>query len=100
MVRRSELPNGIRIVSEHMPGVPSVTIGIWVIPGLLMMQALGQVLTGGGHSRAAAVRFLLPLIPMAPLLRRAMHDLWGSCVGAPDAASRQRHANRQSLPNR
>ncbi|HEX5016651.1 MAG TPA: hypothetical protein VFX15_03590 [Actinomycetes bacterium] len=54
-----------------------ITIGIWVIPGLLMMQALGQVLTGGGHSRAAAVLFLLPLIPMAPLLRRAMHDLWG-----------------------
>jgi len=33
MVRRSELPNGIRIVSEHMPGVPSVTVGIWVESG-------------------------------------------------------------------
>lgn len=33
MVRRSELPNGLRIVSEHMPGVPSVTIGIWVESG-------------------------------------------------------------------
>jgi predicted Zn-dependent peptidase len=33
MVRRSELANGLRIVSEHMPGVPSVTVGIWVESG-------------------------------------------------------------------
>jgi predicted Zn-dependent peptidase len=33
MVRRSELPNGLRIVSEHMAGVPSVTVGIWVENG-------------------------------------------------------------------
>jgi predicted Zn-dependent peptidase len=33
MVRRSELRNGIRIVSEHLPGVPSVTVGIWVESG-------------------------------------------------------------------
>jgi predicted Zn-dependent peptidase len=33
MVRRSELPNGLRIVSEYMPGVPSVTVGIWVESG-------------------------------------------------------------------
>ncbi len=33
MVRRSALPNGLRIVSEPMPGVPSVTIGIWVESG-------------------------------------------------------------------
>jgi len=33
MVRRSELANGLRIVSEHMPGVPSVTVGIWVENG-------------------------------------------------------------------
>ena len=33
MVRRSELPNGLRIVSEQMPGVPSVTVGIWVENG-------------------------------------------------------------------
>jgi predicted Zn-dependent peptidase len=33
MVRRSALPNGLRIVSEHMPGVPSVTVGIWVESG-------------------------------------------------------------------
>jgi predicted Zn-dependent peptidase len=33
MVRRSELPNGLRIVSEQMPGVPSVTVGIWVESG-------------------------------------------------------------------
>ncbi len=33
MVRRSALPNGLRIVSEYMPGVPSVTVGIWVESG-------------------------------------------------------------------
>jgi predicted Zn-dependent peptidase len=33
MVRRSELSNGLRIVSEHMVGVPSVTVGIWVESG-------------------------------------------------------------------
>jgi len=33
MVRRSELANGLRIVSEHVPGVPSVTAGIWVESG-------------------------------------------------------------------
>jgi len=33
MMQRSALPNGLRIVSEHMPGVPSVTVGIWVESG-------------------------------------------------------------------
>ncbi len=33
MVRRSELSNGLRIVSEKMIGVPSVTVGIWVENG-------------------------------------------------------------------
>src|SRR5574341_1277622 len=33
MVRRSELPNGIRVVSEQMAGVPSCTAGIWVESG-------------------------------------------------------------------
>jgi predicted Zn-dependent peptidase len=32
-VRRSQLPNGIRIVTEQMHGVPSVTVGIWVENG-------------------------------------------------------------------
>jgi len=32
-IRRSELPNGLRIVTEQMPGVPSVTVGIWVENG-------------------------------------------------------------------
>lgn len=32
-VRRSELPNGLRIVTEQMPGAPSVTVGIWVENG-------------------------------------------------------------------
>ena len=33
MVRRSALPNGLRIVSEQIDGVPSVTVGIWVESG-------------------------------------------------------------------
>jgi predicted Zn-dependent peptidase len=33
MIQRSQLPNGIRVVSEKMPSVPSVTIGIWVENG-------------------------------------------------------------------
>jgi predicted Zn-dependent peptidase len=33
MVSRSALPNGLRVVSETMPGVPSVTVGIWVENG-------------------------------------------------------------------
>lgn len=33
MVSRSVLPNGLRVISEAMPGVPSVTIGIWVENG-------------------------------------------------------------------
>lgn len=32
-VTRTELSNGIRVVTEDMPGVPSVTIGIWVENG-------------------------------------------------------------------
>jgi predicted Zn-dependent peptidase len=33
MVRRSELTNGIRVVSEQMANVPSATVGIWVENG-------------------------------------------------------------------
>lgn len=33
MVRRSELSNGLRVLSEPMPGVSSATIGIWVENG-------------------------------------------------------------------
>ncbi len=33
MVDRSQLPNGIRVVTERMEGVPSVTLGIWVENG-------------------------------------------------------------------
>jgi len=33
MIRRSQLPNGVRILSEEMSGVPSVTVGIWVENG-------------------------------------------------------------------
>ncbi|MDO9377556.1 MAG: pitrilysin family protein [Nocardioidaceae bacterium] len=30
LVRRTVLPGGLRVVTEHMPGVRSATIGIWV----------------------------------------------------------------------
>jgi predicted Zn-dependent peptidase len=33
LVSRSCLDNGVRIISERMPGVPSVTVGIWVENG-------------------------------------------------------------------
>lgn len=33
MIQRSQLPNGIRVVSEQMTWVPSVTLGIWVENG-------------------------------------------------------------------
>jgi predicted Zn-dependent peptidase len=33
MVRRSELSNGLRVLSEPMPGVSSTTVGIWVENG-------------------------------------------------------------------
>jgi predicted Zn-dependent peptidase len=33
MVSRSVLPNGLRVVTEEMPGVQSATIGIWVENG-------------------------------------------------------------------
>ena len=33
MIHRSQLPNGIRVVSEELTAVPSVTLGIWVENG-------------------------------------------------------------------
>jgi predicted Zn-dependent peptidase len=33
IVSRSRLDNGVRVISERMPGVPSVTVGIWVENG-------------------------------------------------------------------
>ena len=33
MVSRSRLDNGVRVITETMPGVPSVTVGIWVENG-------------------------------------------------------------------
>lgn len=33
MVARTQLDNGLRVISEAMPGVPSVTVGIWVENG-------------------------------------------------------------------
>src|SRR3954471_2246842 len=32
-IERQELPNGIRVVTERMPGVRSVSVGIWVGTG-------------------------------------------------------------------
>jgi predicted Zn-dependent peptidase len=33
MVRKTRLPNGLRVVSEPLPGMPSVTVGLWVENG-------------------------------------------------------------------
>jgi predicted Zn-dependent peptidase len=33
MFRRSELGNGVRVVSEHIPSVRSVSVGVWVFVG-------------------------------------------------------------------
>ena len=33
MVQRSQLSNGLRVVSAEMPGVPSATLGLWVENG-------------------------------------------------------------------
>ena len=33
LVRRSILPSGVRILSEHVPGSRSLTIGYWVAVG-------------------------------------------------------------------
>ena len=33
MIRKSQLDNGARIVTETIPGVHSITIGIWVKAG-------------------------------------------------------------------
>jgi len=33
MVRQDTLPNGVRIVTEHIPHVESVSIGVWVLTG-------------------------------------------------------------------
>src|SRR3954468_4407829 len=33
LVRRSVLPSGVRILSEHMPGAQSATVGFWVAVG-------------------------------------------------------------------
>ena len=32
-VRQDQLANGVRIVTEHMPGLESASIGIWVTAG-------------------------------------------------------------------
>ena len=32
-MRRTVLPSGVRILSEHMPGAQSATVGFWVAVG-------------------------------------------------------------------
>ena len=32
-VRFDTLPNGLRVVTEHMPGLQSASIGVWVMAG-------------------------------------------------------------------
>ena len=62
MVRRSQLSNGIRVVSEQMAGVPSVTVGIWVESGSRFEQRpqggishfLEHLLFKGTEQRSAA----------------------------------------------
>ena len=34
-VKSTKLPNGIAVLTEHMPGLRSVTAGIWVRRGLV-----------------------------------------------------------------
>jgi predicted Zn-dependent peptidase len=33
MIRKAVLDNGIQVITEHMPGVHSVSIGFWVQGG-------------------------------------------------------------------
>ncbi len=33
MIRLTTLPNGLRIITEAMPGLASASIGIWVLAG-------------------------------------------------------------------
>ena len=53
------------------------TIGILSLPVFLVWAALVQLLMAEGRARAAFAIFLFPMVPLTPLLLRAMHDLWG-----------------------
>lgn len=55
----------------------AITIAILVIPTLLLFSAAYQLIAGDGRERAAFAIFLFPLVPLTPLLVRAMRDLWG-----------------------
>ncbi len=53
------------------------TIGILLLPVFLVWAALVQLLMAEGHARAGFAIFLFPMVPLTPLLVRAMRDLWG-----------------------
>jgi predicted Zn-dependent peptidase len=61
LVRRSVLPSGVRILSEHMPGAQSATVGFWVAVGSRDEQPvtygsthfLEHLLFKGTHTRTA-----------------------------------------------
>ncbi|WP_018922504.1 M16 family metallopeptidase [Salsuginibacillus kocurii] len=62
MIERDQLPNGLRIVTEHMPHVRSVSIGIWIGTGSRYENAaengishfLEHMLFKGTENRTAA----------------------------------------------
>ncbi|MBF6212589.1 insulinase family protein [Nocardia puris] len=45
-VRRTELPGGLRVVTEHLPGVRSASIGVWVGVG---SRDEGRTVAGAAH---------------------------------------------------
>ncbi|MEP6843970.1 MAG: pitrilysin family protein [Pseudolysinimonas sp.] len=61
LVRRSVLPSGVRILSEHMPGAQSATVGFWVAVGSRdehpvtfgSTHFLEHLLFKGTHTRSA-----------------------------------------------
>jgi hypothetical protein len=50
-VRRSELPGGLRVLTEAVPGVRSVSIGIWISTGCVPMLRDPQT-------------YMLPVVPV------------------------------------
>lgn len=53
------------------------TVGILALPAFLVWVALGQLLMAEGRARAAFAIPLFPVVPMCPIVLRAMRDLWG-----------------------
>ena len=102
LVRRSVLPSGVRILTEHMPGAQSATVGFWVAVGSRDEQPvtygsthfLEHLLFKGTPSRTAldiAVSF------------DADHGRWSSwvresCVGTAGRWPGARGSGRTTLP--